>query len=113
MSTSIYLELPWQGRRQMFGDIAGFFAITVLLILIDSYILCEKQDTLRIFFSIGLDYAILFLYIAARNIVMTPGSNGKTPTSSQTPRDQPGQQDLKWKEVDGRVSNNYRQMGTQ
>ena len=42
MSTSLYLELPWQGKRQMFGDIAGFIIVTLLLIMIDSYILCEQ-----------------------------------------------------------------------
>jgi hypothetical protein len=70
MSTSLYLELPWKGTRQMLGDIAGFIGVTLLLIIIDSYILCEQQNAARIFFSIGVDYAILFAYLAARNFAM-------------------------------------------
>jgi hypothetical protein len=81
MSTSLYLELPWQGKRQMFGDIASFIIVTLLLILIDSYILCEHQNTTRIVVSIGIDYAILFMYIAARNVAMTSESN--TPSGTQ------------------------------
>jgi multisubunit Na+/H+ antiporter MnhC subunit len=71
MSASLYLELPWQGKRQMFGDIAGFIIVTLFLVLIDSYILCEHQNTTRIIISIGIDYAILLVYIAARNVIMT------------------------------------------
>jgi hypothetical protein len=112
MTTSIYLELPWQGRRQMFSDITGFFAVTVLLILIDSYILCENQDTLRILLSIGIDYAILLFYIAARNNVMTSGSNATPQTQPQALRDQVGQQDLKWKEAKGSFPDHDRQTAT-
>jgi len=59
----------------MFGDITGFIAVTLLLILIDSYILCEHQNTTRIIISIGIDYAILLVYIAARNVAMTSAPN--------------------------------------
>jgi hypothetical protein len=96
----------------MLGDIAGFFAVTILLILIDSYILCEKQDTPRILLSIGIDYAILFFYIAARNIVMTSESGATPSTQSQIPRDHLGHQDLKWKEADWRIPGNGQQTAT-
>jgi hypothetical protein len=54
----------------MLGDIAGFIGVTLLLIIIDSYILCEQQNAARIFCSIGIDYAILFAYLAVRNVAM-------------------------------------------
>jgi hypothetical protein len=54
----------------MLGDIAGFIVVTLLLIIIDSYILCEQQNAARIFCSIGIDYAILFAYLAVRNFAM-------------------------------------------
>jgi hypothetical protein len=95
MSASLYLELPWQGKQQMFGDIAGFIIVTLLLIMIDSYILCEQQNATRIFFSIGIDYAILFGYMAVRNAVMTsePGTSART--QPQTYQCQEKQQDCK------------------
>lgn len=95
MSTSLYLELPWKGTRQMLGDIAGFIGVTLLLIIIDSYILCEQQNAARIFCSIGIDYAILFTYIAVRNVAMAnePGTSARTqPQMSQC---QAKQQDYK------------------
>lgn len=70
MTEKIYLELPWKGKGSMIGDIVGFVAVTLLLISIDSYILCEQQNTLRIVFTIGIDYFILFVYMAIRNIAM-------------------------------------------
>lgn len=93
MSTSIYLELPWKGKGPMIGDIVGFVAVTLLLISIDSYILCEQQNALRIVFSIGIDYFILFIYLAIRNIAMAGGhtthsySNHQKPTYAVPPRD--------------------------
>jgi hypothetical protein len=96
----------------MFYDIAGFFGITILLILIDSYILCEVQNTTRILLSIGIDYAILFLYIAARNIVTSHESSATPHAQSQKPRDHLGHQDLKWKEADGRFPGNGQQTAT-
>ena len=95
MSTSLYLELPWQGKRQMFSDIAGFIGVTVLLILIDSYILCEQQNASRIFISIGIDYAILFAYLAARNVAMTSEPNTSATTQPQNSQYQAKQQDCK------------------
>ncbi|GAB7335829.1 hypothetical protein MBLNU13_g08103t1 [Cladosporium sp. NU13] len=95
MSTSLYLELPWQGKRQMFSDIAGFVGVTLLLILIDSYILCEQQNASRIFLSIGIDYAILFVYIAARNVVTTSNPDPRATTQQQIPQCQVKQQGYK------------------
>ena len=95
MSSSLYLELPWQGKRQMFGDIAGFIGVTLVLILIDSYILCEQQNAARIFCSIGIDYAILFAYLAARNAAMASDPAGPATTQYQAPRCQEKQQDYK------------------
>jgi len=95
MSTSLYLELPWQGKRQMFGDIAGFIMVTLLLIMIDSYILCEQQNAARIFLSIGIDYAILFAYMAVRNAVMASESGTSIRTQPQTNQCQEKQQDCK------------------
>lgn len=93
MSTSIYLELPWKGKGPMIGDIVGFVAVTILLIAIDSYILCEQQNTLRIVFSIGIDYFILFVYMAIRNIALASGytthsySNHQKSTYAAAPQD--------------------------
>lgn len=70
MTKTIYLELPWKGIGAMIGDIVGFIAVTILLISIDSYILCKQQNAIRIMFSIGIDYFILFVYMAIRNIAM-------------------------------------------
>ena len=95
MSSSLYLELPWQGKRQMFGDIAGFIGVTLVLILIDSYILCEQQNAARIFCSIGIDYAILFAYLAARNAAMASDTAGPATTQHQAPRCQEKQKDCK------------------
>ena len=95
MSTSVYLELPWQGKRQMFSDIAGFIGVTLLLILIDSYILCEQQNAARIFLSIGVDYAILFAYIAARNVAMTSKPDPRAAAQQQIPQCQVKQQGYK------------------
>lgn len=95
MSTSLHLELPWQGKRQMFSDIAGFIGVTVLLILIDSYILCEQQNASRIFISIGIDYAILFAYLGVRNAAMTSEPNTSARSQPQMSQFQAKQQDCK------------------
>lgn len=79
----------------MFGDIAGFIIVTLLLIIIDSYILCEQQNAARIFFSIGIDYTILFAYIAARNAVMTSEPDASARAQPQTSQYQAKQQDYK------------------
>lgn len=79
----------------MFSDIAGFIGVTLLLILIDSYILCEQQNAARIFLSIGVDYAILFAYIAARNVVMMSKPDPRATARQQTPQCQDKQQGYK------------------
>ena len=79
----------------MFGDVAGFILITLFLVLIDSYILCEQQNAARIICSIGIDYAILFAYMAARNAVMTSESGTPAGAQPQTSQYQAMQQDYK------------------
>jgi hypothetical protein len=79
----------------MFGDIAGFIIVTLVLIMIDSYILCEQQNATRIFFSIGIDYAILFGYMAIRNAVMTSKPDTSVKTHPQTYQCQEKQHDCK------------------
>ena len=79
----------------MFGDIAGIVVVTLLLILIDSYILCEHQNTTRIVISIGIDYAILFAYMAARNVIMTDELCAPPASQPGIPRSREKYQDFK------------------
>ena len=79
----------------MFGDIAGFVLVTILLIMIDSYILCEHQNTARIIFSIGIDYAILVVYIAARNVAMISEPSVPSRTQPEFLQTRTKQQDCK------------------
>lgn len=97
----------------MVCDIAGFIIVTLLLIMIDSYILCEHQNTSRILLSIGIDYAILFLYISARNIAMSSEPSTVPQSQSRTYPVQARQQDLKWEGVDTRSPTDGRSMTTQ
>lgn len=79
----------------MFSDIAGFIGVTLLLILIDSYILCEQQNASRIFISIGIDYAILFAYLGVRNAAMTSENSTSARPQPQTSQFQAKQLDCK------------------
>jgi len=97
----------------MVCDIAGFLIVTLLLIVIDSYILCEHQNTSRILLSIGIDYAILFLYISARNVAMSSESSAAPQAQSRTYPVQERQRDLKWEGADSRAPTDGRPMATQ
>lgn len=79
----------------MFGDIVGFIIVTLLLILIDSFILCEHQNTTRILFSIGIDYIILFVYIAARNVAIASEPSAASQPQYGTHKGRAMQQDCK------------------
>lgn len=113
MSKTLDLELPWHGTRQMVGDIAGFIVVTLLLIVIDSYILCEHQNTLRIILSISIDYAILSLYIAARNFVMPSGADEVRQTQFRATQNGYAQHDHKWAEAKRDYLPDCRPMATQ
>jgi multisubunit Na+/H+ antiporter MnhG subunit len=60
------------------GEILCFLATILLLILTDAYILWDKQDELRIFFTILINFAVILSYSIARDKLAGHGGDAIT-----------------------------------